>query len=29
MIAGGHEMTLQAHIQTMGRYATEPATEFH
>ncbi|MFF5564135.1 cupin domain-containing protein [Streptomyces sp. NPDC012623] len=29
MIAGGQEMTPQAHIRTMGRYATEPATEFH
>ena len=29
MLAGGREMTPQAHIETMSRYATEPATEFH
>jgi quercetin dioxygenase-like cupin family protein len=29
MIAGGQEMTPQAHIETMGRYATEPAAEFY
>ena len=29
MLADGQQMTPQAHIETMGRYATEPATEFH
>lgn len=28
MIAGGQAMTPQATIQTMSRYATEPATDF-
>lgn len=28
MIAGGQELTAQASIQTMSRYATEPATDF-
>ncbi|MGW7486910.1 cupin domain-containing protein [Streptomyces sp. NPDC054786] len=28
MIAGGQALTPQASIQTMSRYATEPATEF-
>jgi hypothetical protein len=28
MITGGQELTPQASIQTMSRYATEPATDF-
>jgi hypothetical protein len=28
MIAGGQELTAQATIQTMSRYATVPATDF-
>jgi len=28
MIAGGQELTPQASIRTMSRYATEPATDF-
>jgi quercetin dioxygenase-like cupin family protein len=28
MIAGGQALTPQANIQTMSRYATEPATDF-
>ncbi|MFJ9030504.1 cupin domain-containing protein [Streptomyces sp. NPDC102274] len=28
MIAGGQALTPEAHIQTMSRYATEPATDF-
>jgi oxalate decarboxylase/phosphoglucose isomerase-like protein (cupin superfamily) len=28
MIASGRELTAQASIQTMSRYATEPATDF-
>lgn len=28
MIAGGRTLTPEAHVQTMSRYATEPATDF-